>query len=643
MTFYLRIWYFISAQKIVFAENYLCDSRGRFQLPTQDSKKKNVIVLLIDSLTSNCIGKGRTEESSTPFLDTLLPNSIYAPNVYSFGPYTDAATKGLWCSMPTLMDYGYYFSINGSDINPYKIFKENGYETYGFYYPYYMMSPKTVQHIDHTMYTSGYAFYANWRNFGYYSDIMKKRDLSDEEVFLMTKSLDLIFSGWLQYYTMLQKDEKASRIIIDIAPPNLSEAVNNAYKKLLSEYDKFKMDRTSYLFEFLEAGMNHALASIDPFDIDLHINRKFLKEIIYKENRSFFRDAHRSNVIHNLKNNRLSVKKIIKGISDFIRTHDPYELKYPANYYLGLNSIRTVVKGSLKKNWQYQPSARRQIEAGMDSISKRNNEKPFYAIFHVEEPHAPVAFFSYDLNEKSIIHDELEYIKPLINKCGKDFKGNLGYQMAVRYDDYCLKIIFDKMKQIGIENNTVVMITADHGSSYLYSPVRKRTVNCFHKENYNIPLIIWDKDLKQQQTNTNKFTSADIYTTLYDYLQLQVNEKLHGISMLKNPSGRDVVITEYMGPGCPDMISRDAWMSARNDQWMISYKINMGGEFDPGKPHQIFDLLKDPDEIENLARKIDLNEPELKILSEAVAKRFTEIKKDRDSFLEKLKAGVVSL
>ena len=42
--------------------------------------KKNVIVLLIDSLTSNCIGNGRTKESTTPFLNTLLTNNIYAPN-----------------------------------------------------------------------------------------------------------------------------------------------------------------------------------------------------------------------------------------------------------------------------------------------------------------------------------------------------------------------------------------------------------------------------------------------------------------------------------------------------------------------------------------------------------------------------------
>ena len=84
-------------------------------------------------LVYECIGKGKTKESSTPFLDSLLDNSIYAPNVYSYGPYTDAATKGLWCSMPTLSDYGYYFSINGSNINPYKKFQVVLFHPYPFY------------------------------------------------------------------------------------------------------------------------------------------------------------------------------------------------------------------------------------------------------------------------------------------------------------------------------------------------------------------------------------------------------------------------------------------------------------------------------------------------------------------------------
>ncbi len=604
--------------------------------------KKNVIVLLIDSLTSDCIGTGRTQESSTPFLDTLLPNSIYAPNVYSYGPFTDAATKGLWCSMPTLSDYGYYFSINGSNTNHYKVFKENGYETFGFYYPYYMMSPKVVKNIDHTMYTCCYAFYANWRNFGFYSDELKKRALHENEILMMTKSLELIFLGWLQYYEIIEQDNTSSTIIKDISPDDMIGSVKKAHDLLEKEYEKFKDDEKSYLYNFLHEGMNHVLASIDPFDIDLHVNRDFLRNVVFKEHKELIEKAQKKNRVCNLRNNTFSLKKTLQGVFDFFRTHDPYELKYPANYYLGLTSVRNAINGALKPNWQYQPSARRQIEAGMDAISKRSNMEPFYAIFHIEEPHAPIAFFSYDLNDIDKINEEMEYLRPLVDNCGKDFRGSLGYQMAVRYDDYCLKIIFDKMKEMGVLDNTIVMVTADHGSSYLYSPVRKRTVNCFHKENYNVPMIIWDKELENQIKLNGKYTSADIYTTLYDYLGLELNEPLHGISALKETKGRDYVITEYMGPGCPDMFSRDAWMSIRDDRWMIAYKINMTGDFDPKKPHQLFDLVNDPEEKTNLSRKIDLSKPELVRLSELIGKRFEEIKKDRDAFLVRLKNNEIS-
>ena len=114
----------------------------------EERQKDNVIVILLDSVYSQCLGTGRTERSSTPFIDRLITEGLYTPNMYSMGPYTDAATKALFCSEPTMNGFGYYFGINASK-NHFEVFHDNGYEIFGFYYPYYHVGRKTSKIIDH--------------------------------------------------------------------------------------------------------------------------------------------------------------------------------------------------------------------------------------------------------------------------------------------------------------------------------------------------------------------------------------------------------------------------------------------------------------------------------------------------------------
>lgn len=601
---------------------------------------KNVVAILIDSLFSDCLSNGRTSVSSSPFIDKLLDNSIFASNIYSYAPYTDAAAKGLFCSMPTMSEFGYYFGINGSSINPYKIFKENGYETFGIYYPYYLISPKIEQYIDHSIYSTGFVYYGTWRGqFEYYAEKMKKTPLTNDELMVIKKCVELIFDSWELYLNnVLNKNE--CRIILDSILPGDITLVKEALDNLCSEKIKFMDSPSDYIGDILNQGMNHALAKIDPYDINLFANHDYL-ENVYLNNSNLLKKAQKKNFLYNLRNNHFSFSKALMGGLDYLRTKDPYDLKYPINYLLGLNTIKSVQTRSFKPDWKYKASARRQVEVGIQSLKNRDPRKPFYIFLHFLDVHQNINFFSFDLDDVDRVSDEFQYMKPMIEGVDKSFIGSLGYQMAINYTDYCIKLLYDELEKLKLTDDTIIALFADHGSSYTYYPVRKRTVNCFHRENHKIPFILWDKKLTQKKCINGMHTSADIYATLYDYLGFKNINLVKGCSMLKNNSQRDYVITEYMGPGCPDMFTRDVWMSIRSENYLITFKSSISNPFNRNAPHQLFDLKTDPLEKKNLARKQNLSSPDISQLIDLVERRFNEIRNERDLFLSDLREGKI--
>lgn len=104
--------------------------------------KNNVIFFFVDSVTWNYVGKNRAYVSPTPFLDSLRSESLVTTKLYSYAPYTDAATRSLFTGRNCLDDYGYFFRTNTSPINHYKAFHDLGYETYDFNYPFYIIGDK---------------------------------------------------------------------------------------------------------------------------------------------------------------------------------------------------------------------------------------------------------------------------------------------------------------------------------------------------------------------------------------------------------------------------------------------------------------------------------------------------------------------
>ena len=595
-------------------------------------QKNNVIVLLIDSIFSECLGDRKTAISATPFIDSLKENAIFAPNLYSYGPFTDVASKALYCSTKPLDSYGYYFGLNSTENNHFKLFKENGYKTVGLYYPYYLLGSEIEKHIDHPIYTGGFKYSSVWGGkLEYYAKKKAKGELSDKEYALMEECMELVFGCWISFYNDIESKKCSGQIVTRF---KTRDADYNGKEHLLKQYDEFRQEPKKYIDGLLEKGMDHPIAQINEYDFGTNDNIEFIKSV-FENNKAFFKEANKTNFRRNLFNTDFSIKEFFKNIFGYATGRDRDQLRYIVNYGMLLRYGSLMKKRALKSGWQNIASLNSQITALLNTIDSDNESKPFYASLHTLEPHHNISFFSFDSFDGELVKEELEYLSPLVKECGKKFSGNLMYMLSLRYVDFYVKKLYSELEKRGILDNTTIVLVSDHGTSYFSSPVRNSVVNTFYKENYNIPLLIWgkniDKDLIGQYNGL--YSSDDVMPTLCDVLRIERPSSFSGVSLLED-SGRKWVISEYMGGGVPDMLEREVWLCIRNGKYSVAYKNSIAKEFDVDKPFCVFDLEKDKLERHNLAGKTK-DDDMLVAMKKAVNERCVEIQKETTAFLKK--------
>ena len=592
--------------------------------------KQNVISILVDSVVWECVGTTRAKVSATPFLDSLKSESITATNLYSHGPYTDAATKSLYTGRNALDDYSFFYKLNSSPINHFRLFHENGYETFGIHYPYYMYGSEMRPYIDHYYYTSHFIFTSEWHTFMFFSKIIKQRTLYDYEIKLLKKRMELMFDVWINFYEDI------------IANPNKIQLLKKPFERcnvqaglevLKEQYQQFNNNQVKYINDFLE-GNYHIFEKIDKIEYDSLMDRDYIDNQIFRKYESLFKQAARNN----RKANRLSalptLKRLLWGVRRFLKKRSIDEIKFIANYWFLLRPIEEMKRQSHLYEWQCNSSSQTQFELAADLLESRDANKPFYLSIHVEEPHNYLTCFTYDRQNPELHAKEMAVLQDYIDRLGTDFEGNILFFLSLRYVDYCIEKFCNYLKKQGLWGNTTLLIVADHGSSYTFSPLHGPRVNCFDDECYHIPMIIRSPGLQPLEF-TGYCNSKDVLPTLMDVVGLAKSPFFKGHSMLdKNYRWPNYVMTEYAGPGCPEIRGRRLWFSVRNKEYMVAYRVAVYEKFEEGELVEVHNLIKDPNCYYNIADSIDRNQ--IDNLLALIQKRFDEVCQDSQKFIDSL-------
>jgi arylsulfatase A-like enzyme len=207
------------------------------------------------------------------------------------------------------------------------------------------------------------------------------------------------------------------------------------------------------------------------------------------------------------------------------------------------------------------------------------------------------------------------------------------YGLVKEIDDWVGEIL-DKLDELGLAENTLVIFTSDHGEMLGAHGLREK--NVFYEESAHIPLMMrLPGEIESETTVEGYVSNVDLFATILDYLGMEEHPS-DGLSLRGLVEGTDsehgeYVVTEwnYRGDIAPNyMIVKGGW------KLMIPYSKSSN------VMNAMYDLSNDPHEVNNLLgnnpekelyeeRAEELRECLLEWLSKNHSKHFTGVR-ERD-------------
>lgn len=598
--------------------------------------KKNIILLVIDSLDYKRLVTAKDRGLNDLFLSGFEKKCITATNMYSQAPYTEAASMALYCGQRTMDKGGYLEKFNKCPINMFEAFRNEGYEVFFNGYQPHIFPSNLARGINYCYYNGGFDFKnAFWYyRLKYYRDIYFKGELTEMDYDFLYRAFDDNFNEWKLFLQRWIDRDESLELIRDTSSNFEAEKALNI---LFTEIYNYDTNKKKYINNLFEQGEKHVLFTVPTMRMDRKLkNRDFLKETSVKY-KSIVKKVWFKNFILNLKNNFLKKETMLEfrrilneGLKN--KNFDLF-LRYCFAWYTLL--FDPDLKKRIDPDYDYfkiSPDIDKHFEQFINWRKDiKEKDTPYFACLHVEGMHSPEVFFSHDSEDRNLLDKQFEKVDKYIKSLSKHYKGSVTYDLSINHYSERIEEIFKKISELNIlDENTYFVLTSDHGFSFTGDPVRERWVTNFYIENYRVPFMIYNKNIKPFKYN-DMASGDDLPATLLDLCNIQMPGNFTGKSILRQVDERKHIIIEYMGSGCPDMQRRDFHYAIYDGKYFISAYVKLHEELDSDNIKDIFDLTKDPRQMYNLVNKISINDRQLNSLFLAIKERHNEIRKENES------------
>jgi len=187
------------------------------------------------------------------------------------------------------------------------------------------------------------------------------------------------------------------------------------------------------------------------------------------------------------------------------------------------------------------------------------------------------------------------------------------YDGAVAYMDACIQNIFQMLDDLGLRDDTIVVLNADHGET-LYDHECWFDHHGIYDNTLRVPLIIrypgkLPAGMRVQGYNQHK----DLMPTLMQLMRIRPKLKFDGRSLMQLVNRkRDHLDQEFYITECTWM-RKHGW---RTPEWKLIVALEPDFHFKPSI--ELYNLFQDPEENHNLAEK----EPEVVAMLAARMSRF---------------------
>ncbi len=268
--------------------------------------------------------------------------------------------------------------------------------------------------------------------------------------------------------------------------------------------------------------------------------------------------------------------------------------------------------------------------------NKRNPESPFYMFLHYFDPHAPYdppePFMSRFASQKN----EPTYFEKLIAKIQNDKSAYLEkiinlYDGELAFTDHEIGKVFESLKYLGLEEDTLVVLTSDHGEGLGQHNLVGHSFNIY-EEQVRVPLLFrWPNHIPKGLELSSPVEGVDIMPTILDLIS--VNRKglsLHGQSMApallggaEHDKDRPVYLfREYYTGREVEGLYKNSFLkgnkfAVRKGKW----KYIEGKE---ENSQELFNLSSDPRELDNIYTKFPKKASELSAELESWVAKYTQ-------------------
>lgn len=240
-------------------------------------------------------------------------------------------------------------------------------------------------------------------------------------------------------------------------------------------------------------------------------------------------------------------------------------------------------------------------------LIKQNRDKPFFLGVGFVRPHVPFVaprkdytdFLPYSRMQlpPKLKDDWADIPKAGINyKTSKNMKMDLrrqkkavgGYYASVAFMDRMVGQVLNGLKEAGLEDNTIVIFTSDHG--YHLGEHDFWAKVSLHDESAAVPLIIRMPGKKPAVCHS-LVELLDLYPTLSNLCGLEVPKHLQGkdISKMMTDPAKEVRSAAFSVNGKGFLLREQDWA-------YIAYGKNGQGD------EELFDMKQDPKQFTNLAK-----------------------------------------
>lgn len=222
--------------------------------------------------------------------------------------------------------------------------------------------------------------------------------------------------------------------------------------------------------------------------------------------------------------------------------------------------------------------------------------KPYYNMYPAKKMVAPVSISDdmenspYKKANGRLEHPEYsdpEKIKYMISSY---------YGLITEVDDWVGKIL-NKLDELGLAENTLVIFTSDHGEMLGAHGLREK--NVFYEESAHIPLIIrFPGEIEKSKVVNGYVSTVDLFATILDYLKIG-QHKSDGMSLRGLIEGTDPVHGKYA-------VSEWDYRGDIESNYMIikdGWKLIIPYSESSTVINAMYNLINDPSEMNNLIGK----------------------------------------